>query len=86
MHEGCIFKTQAVDFSVNISLFHESAYSTGSQSEKEAQNERLQAFYDRCSECVSKIRTDFDNGKQLYKDCHEFYGEKVNPGLRVFFG
>lgn len=58
----------------------------GSQSEKEAQNERLQAFYDRCSECVSKIRTDFDNGKQLYKDCHEFYGEKVNPGLRVFFG
>ena len=54
--------------------------------EKQAQSERLQAFYERCKETVTKIREDFDKGKGQYKDCYEFYGEKTDPGLKTFFG
>lgn len=59
----------------------------GSLADKQAQRDRLQSFYlGRCEKAVNKIKADFEGGKRLYKECHEFFGEKTDPGLSTFFG
>ena len=59
----------------------------GSLADKQAQRDRLKAFYvGRCEGTVNKIRADFEQGKLLYKECFEYFGEKKDPGLSTFFG
>ena len=57
---------------------------------KEAQNAKLQEFYDKSTEITSKIKKDTEACQKAFNDCTEYFGEstssKTDSSVNTFFG